>query len=141
MKTMPIALCAALLASAHASEPMPVRLYDVTTETGMPHLEENLRYATRHERRCLGPADLDTAFWILGHESLAGCRLVPDEAGNDGLVGFDLVCRNGHGTTGRALWRIERDVVHGTLDVKLGGKNMTFFQRITARPVGACQAR
>jgi hypothetical protein len=26
----------------------------------------------------------------------------------------------------------------GQLDVKLGGKNMTFFQRVTAKPLGQC---
>jgi hypothetical protein len=29
----------------------------------------------------------------------------------------------------------------GTLNVKLGGKNMTFFQRLTAKPVGRCSAK
>jgi len=55
---------------------MPVHLYEVTTETGMPHLEENLRYATRQERRCLDRHDLSSAFWMLGHASLQDCRLV-----------------------------------------------------------------
>jgi hypothetical protein len=125
-----------------AAEPLPVRLYDVTTETGMPHLEENLRYATRHERRCLGARDLATAFWMLDHEALQGCRLeVADAPERAQAAAFTLVCTHGHRTTGHALRRIEPDRLRGTLDVKLGGKNMTFFQRVTARAIGACPAR
>jgi hypothetical protein len=30
------------------------RLYQLTTETGMPHLEQNLRYAITHDNVCLG---------------------------------------------------------------------------------------
>jgi hypothetical protein len=50
------------------------RLYEVITETGMPHLEENLRYATRIER--MDPSDLATAFWMLRDVSLQDCKLV-----------------------------------------------------------------
>ena len=42
---------------AFASDVLPPRLYDVTTETAMPHLEENLRYAIVHEKRCLAQPD------------------------------------------------------------------------------------
>lgn len=41
---------------------MPRRLYEITTETGMPHLENNLRYADTREKRCLSQQDLATAF-------------------------------------------------------------------------------
>jgi len=40
-------------AAAPASELLAPGLYQVTTETVMPHLEENLRYAITHEERCL----------------------------------------------------------------------------------------
>ena len=30
------------------------------------------------------------------------------------------------------------DSIRGTLDVKLGGKNMTFYQRLNGRAIGAC---
>ena len=52
------------------------RRYEVVTETDMPHLEENLRYAVRHEFRCLNRHDLSTAFWMMGHVSLQDCTLV-----------------------------------------------------------------
>ena len=130
--------------AAHGAAP---RLFDMTTETGMPHLEENLRYAVVSERRCIGEADLATAFWMLRDVSLQDCTLQREPgstAATGGEAGADrryvLACTGGHGTTGNAHWKIEENALTGTLNVRLGGKNMTFYQRITARPVGACTA-
>lgn len=116
---------------------MPARLYEVVAETGMPHLEENLRYAVTRERRCLSDEDLSSAFPILTHESLAGCALQLD--GRDvESISYRLMCEGGQGTTGNATWWLAERTLHGTLNVKLGGKNMTFFQRVTATVVGDC---
>lgn len=129
-----ISLLVAISASAAAD---PARLYDVTTETGMPHLEENLRYAITRTRQCLSRDDLAAAFPILSHQSLAGCKL-EEHSHDDDIVSYDLVCDSSAGTTGSATWEIGKHVLRGTLEVKLGGKNMTFFQRVTATRVGEC---
>ena len=122
-----------------ASETMPARLYEVVTETGMPHLEENLRYAVTRENRCLTGEDLASAFPILKSASLADCKLRHESRHGD-AVSYLLVCDGGHGTTGSARWRVGEQLMVGTLNVKLGGKNMTFFQRVTAKPLGQCPA-
>lgn len=125
-------------AGAGAAEMFPARLYDVTTETGMPHLEENLRYTVTHEKLCLTHQDLAAAFPILSHPALKGCRL-EDEMHQKETVSYSLVCTGGHGTTGEATWHIAEQQIRGTLNVKLGGKNMTFYQRVTAVLLGACK--
>jgi hypothetical protein len=51
-------------------------------------------------------------------------------------VTYVLECEGNHGTTGKATWRTTGGVIHGTLNVKLGGKNMTLYQRLTAKPLG-----
>ena len=109
----------------------PPGRYEVITETAMPHLEENLRYAITNERRCLRHQQLSSAFPILNHESLKGCKL-ENESRNEDTVSYLLICENGHGATGTAHWYLGADQIKGTLNVKLGGKNMTFYQRITA---------
>jgi hypothetical protein len=121
-----------------AEGPVP-RLYEVITETGMPHLEENLRYATRIEHRCMVPRDLATAFWMLRDVSLQDCQLVKvsEEPAVSSL--YQLKCSGGHGTTRVARWQFSSSTVSGTLQVRLGGKNMTFYQRITAKPLGKCE--
>lgn len=112
------------------------RLYETTIETGLPHLEENLRYATTHGHACLGEAQLASAFPILHHAALKGCVLDhAQHAGNTVMLTLSCI---GSATTGTAAWQFDRDTIHGTLDVKLGGKNMTFYQRLTGRAVGQC---
>jgi hypothetical protein len=120
---------------APATQP---RLYDVSVETGMPHLEENLRYAVVRQRRCLDPGDLSRAFWMLDDVSLQDCRL-ERTAQSEASASYDLRCSGGHGTTGSAHWQIGPEQLRGTLDVKLGGKNMTFYQRVVARAVPDAQ--
>ena len=123
--------------SIPVSQTMPARLYEVITETGMPHLEENLRYAVTRENRCLAGEDLASAFPVLSHASLADCKLRHESRHGD-VVSYLLVCDGGHGTTGSASWRVGERLMVGTLNVKLGGKNMTFFQRVTAKELGQC---
>jgi hypothetical protein len=122
---------------ASASQSMPPGLYDVTTETSMPNLEENLRYTTTHERRCLTHEDLAMAFPVLSHPALKGCNLGAESREGD-VVFYALICEGGHGTTGDARWELGERRIAGTLRVKLGGKNMTFHQRVIAIPVGEC---
>ena len=66
----------AFLALASSSPAQTLQPYEIVTETDMPHLEENLRYAVRRESRCLDRHDLSAAFWMLGHVSLQDCCLV-----------------------------------------------------------------
>jgi len=126
-------------AAVRALETFPERVYEVTTETGMPNLEENLRYTITHEKQCLAHRPLAEAFPILSHPALQGCSLM-QESRRDDMVSYSLVCAGGHGTTGGAIWHIDEHQIRGTLNVKLGGKNMTFYQRVTALPLGACTA-
>jgi hypothetical protein len=119
-----------------AAETAP-HLYEVITETGMPHLEENLRYAVRTEQRCMDTRDLSTAFWMLKEVSLQDCTLVKLSEDVDASL-YLLKCEGGHGTTGDARWQFSPSSISGTLKVRLGGKNMAFYQRITAKPLGEC---
>jgi hypothetical protein len=128
-----------LCTSAGATDIAGAQIYQVQTELGMPHLEENLRYATTHERRCLTQEQLERLFPALDYPSLAGCHLVDKKREGD-TVSFALACAAGHGTTGNVVWKMGHYKATGTLNVKLGGKNMTFFERVTARPLGTCAA-
>ena len=136
-KVKAFALFLTVLISSAAAQPYPPRLYETTIETGLPHLEENLRYATTRSTMCLGQQQLATAFPVLRHEALKGCRLDPERQSTDAIV-FALHCESGSSTSGAALWQLDERGIRGTLDVKLGGKNMTFYQRVTAKPLGAC---
>ncbi len=130
-------LMAGAFASAHASQSLRSGLYEVTTETVMPHLEEGLRYATTRERRCLSDSDLASAFPALRQGALKGCAL-GDATRIEDSVSYRLVCAGGQEATGTAQWLLGADRSTGRLDVRLGGKNMTFSQRVTATRLGDC---
>ena len=115
----------------------PARLYDLTTETSLPHLEENLRYAVARTQQCLTRKDLASAFPILAHPSLDGCQL-REQTSDEETIAYVLQCENSSGTTGTATWQVGDRSIRGTLDVKLGGKNMTFSQRVTGTLLGEC---
>jgi hypothetical protein len=128
----------AVTSLAWASEPFPSGLYRVTTETGMPNLEENLRYSTDTVERCLtGQDELPPLFRVLEHPSLKGCHLDRETREGERITSA-LICEGGKGTTGEAVWELGNRQVTGTLRVKLGGKNMTFYQRVTARLLRPC---
>ena len=120
-----------------AQEPLPRSLYQMSTRTGMPNLAENLRYAVVREQRCLGLSELATAFWMLQDVSLQDCVLALKHTTPDKSF-YTLKCSGGHGTTGNAVWQREADQLTGTMNVRLGAKNMTFYQRIVATKLRPC---
>ena len=135
------ALMAASLfcATAWASEE-EVRpgVYEITVQTVMPHLEENLRYATTRERHCLRGPKLSSLFPVLHHPSLQGCKL-GDERRSGDAIHYVLGCENPQVATGIARLDIGPGRVAGVLEVTMGGKNMTFSQRIEAARQGECE--
>lgn len=128
---------AVALAGAAAAQDTGPRLLEIVTETGMPHLEWNLRHAIATEQRCVDRSTLASAFWMLRDVSLQDCRLDPLRA-DAASADYRLACTGGHGTTGTARWSYDGGRATGQLDVRLGGKNMTFWQRITTRDLGPC---
>lgn len=134
---LPALLAGSLAGLGGAAQAQDARLYEIVTETGMPHLEWNLRHAVVTELRCVTRAELAQSFWMLRDVSLQDCRLDAQRIGAE-QSDYDLVCTGGHGTQGKARWTYDGERATGQLDVRLGGKNMTFWQRITARTVAAC---
>ena len=132
-----VAATALACAQAAASDAPAAGLYDITVETSMPHLEENLRYTVEREQRCLTREQVFTIFPVLRHAALADCRL-GDERRLNGISTWTLMCTGGHGTTGHATWRLDTTHLAGQLDVKLGGKNMTFYQRAMLKRLRDC---
>ncbi|MBA2408504.1 MAG: hypothetical protein H0V62_01555 [Gammaproteobacteria bacterium] len=121
-----------------SSQAITPGLYDIGTETLMPHLEDNLRYANSRERQCLR-GDLPAAFFpTLRHRSFDGCELGACN-GRDPVY-YPLVCRSSQAPTGAARLSETGEHVSGVLEIQMGGKNMTFSQRIEATRLGDCRA-
>jgi hypothetical protein len=120
-----------------AAEAETFGFYDVTDEMQMPHLDENLRYATRHYAECVDRRWFAAAFASLRYNALSDCTL-EHEREQGATLSYELLCTGGHGTTGAATWRLDGDRIVGRLNVTLGGKNMTFSEQISARRLGDC---
>jgi hypothetical protein len=103
----------------------------------MPHLEENLRYATTREQRCLQLDEFAALFPILRHPSLEGCHL-DDERRHGSSVRYRLVCASPQVASGTARLESAGERIAGILEVRMGGKNMTFSQRSEAVRQGDC---
>ena len=127
-------MCGAAIAAPVALNP---GLYDVTTETLLPHLEESLRYATTRARQCLDAQDVAALFPLLRHQAFDGCELEQGIA--DGpAIAFRLACRNPEAASGIARLTLEPDRLLGVLEIKMGGKNMTLSQRVGGPRLGPC---
>lgn len=131
-----VAFSAPALAATVSIEP---GLYELTAQTVMPHLEESLRYATTRSRQCLGTQDAAALFPLLRHEAFAGCSLDHDSS-SDGEARFTLRCKNPQAATGAAHFELQATGFQAVVHIKMGGKNMTLSQRLTAPRVGACTA-
>ena len=132
-------LLAAATWAVHAATPVaiPPGEYDLTTQTVLPHLEEALRYATTRARQCLRQPDASALFPLLRHPAFAGCSLVPAAQAGEGLQ-FILRCANPEAASGSAVFVADAGQLSAVLEVKMGGKNMTLSQRLTAPRVGPC---
>src|SRR5712691_5459126 len=84
-----------------ADEAVRQGTYEITVQTVMPHLEENLRYATTREHRCLRSHELPTVFPVLHHPSLQGCQLGNESRRGD-AIRYLLVCESPQVATGIA---------------------------------------
>ena len=129
-------LCASVFASPLVLNP---GTYDLTVETLLPHLEENLRYATARRLQCLGTEEATTLFPILRHQAFAGCVLSGGQSVED-RVEYSLECSNPEAATGVAHLTVSPTGINGVLEIKMGGKNMTLSQRITGSRSGACES-
>lgn len=111
--------------------------YAIEARIDMPHLRDNPSANDTTIVACLEEAG--DVFPVLGNPAFASCSLGSSEQlGRDSLR--LLVCSGASGTTDAALLRRGDDEVTGVLTVRMGGKNMTFAQRIRAQRRGACPA-
>lgn len=126
--------------AAHAADLQPrAGQYTLATQMVMPHLDE-MRRVVVEARRCVADGDVAALFPVLDQHALRGCRLDYPRHGADG-DDYVLVCASARVASGTArLEAVGDDRLVGRLEVKMGGKNMTFSQRSEARRDGPCAA-
>ena len=116
---------------------LPPGAYTLASQTTMPHLEE-MRRVVREEQRCFDGGDaLPALFPVLRQPALTGCSLGYGFRDGERLR-YALVCASASVATGSAEVRTTATGVTGKLEVRMGGKNMTFAQRVQATRRGDC---
>jgi hypothetical protein len=123
---------------AYADEPLPAGRYTVTARMILPHLDAMRRIGTTTER-CIETGNAAALFPVLDQPALRGCAL-GHETRQGHSADYVLECGSARVATGTAQVTMTPVGVTATLDVKMGGKNMTFRQRIDARRGGPCSA-
>jgi hypothetical protein len=137
-----LALLALPAAAAAEPPPLPLRLpaggYTLAAQTLMPHLDE-MRWVVRREERCFDGRDaLPALFPVMRQPALTGCRL--GSGARDGeRLRYVLICASERVATGSAEILPTADGAIGRLEVRMGGKNMTFSQRVEATRLGDCE--
>lgn len=111
--------------------------YLVKAEIIMPHLEASLRYAATETRHCVIGDNVSGLFPLLSHVSFTDCALV-EKKSTGAHEEFDLICLNPEAATGTAQMVVDEEVFRATLNIKMGGKNMKFSQRINGHRIGNC---
>lgn len=51
---------------------------------------------------------------------------------------FDIVCPGRNAASGSAIYRLAAESFEGRISMKMGGKNMTMFERQVGRRIGDC---
>lgn len=110
--------------------------YELASQMQMPHLEEMRRMVTR-ETRCIAPNDVRALFPVMRQPALRGCEF-GYATRHDARTRLVLVCASARVATGTAELRPAARGLIGHLQIKMGGKNMTFSQRVEATRVGDC---
>ncbi|MGH8657866.1 MAG: DUF3617 domain-containing protein [Gammaproteobacteria bacterium] len=134
---LPVMIFLLVAAAWTPSEALQPGMHEISAQTLMPHLEENLRYSRTSERHCIRDDAVSDFFPILRHPSLHGCKLAASDKRGDARY-YPLVCGGSSGTTGIAQLREDANRIAGVLAIRMGGKNMTFSQRIEAKRIGNC---
>ena len=118
------------------SEELAPGLYQLETQTIMPHLEE-MRHKKQFSTTCIGDAQIKKLFPIMRQPGLKDCYFQRHAEEKDATF-FLLRCDGLNGAEGRAKIKTGAGRIKASLDAKLGGKNMTFTQTTIAEKLGAC---
>lgn len=109
-------------------------LYHLEWQTVLPHLEE-MRRTREKTTRCLTGTATEL-FPVMMQPALRGCSIEPSP--DTGPEAFAVDCQTDLVATGHARITRDRADTKGDLNIKMGGKNMTFSQHVRATRLGGC---
>ncbi|HKQ22823.1 MAG TPA: DUF3617 family protein [Burkholderiales bacterium] len=141
MRTLP-ALAGAIAAlaaitSVAADPSLAPGLYQVEVRIALPNVQDVA--APFVVARCLRPADLESgeAFSILSKNPLRNCDLLDYQA-SDGAVSYRIACPGPNRGSAIAVFQTTATTYRGSIQMNMGGKNMTMSETQTGTRIGNC---
>jgi hypothetical protein len=113
-------------------------VYDVQVETALPN---TYNIASRTiVRHCVTPADLVTgrAFFVFSDNPLRACAL-QDYDVRQAKVRYRITCPGPNAASAFAEFELQPTHYHGTIQMQMGGKNMTIVETQRAMRFAACE--
>ncbi len=115
---------------------LPAGEYAIRSNMLMPHLDA-MRRIVAEESRCLTEDDSRALFPVMRQPALHGCTFGFGASQGEAFQ-YVLVCQTARVATGTSELTHQGSTIVGNLVVKMGGKNMTFAQRVEAVRTGDC---
>jgi uncharacterized protein DUF3617 len=90
--------------------------------------------------RCVTPLDVESGqvFFILSENPLRTCDLV-DYQVNGGAAVYRIACPGANRGSATALFDTTSTTYRGTINMNMGGKNMTMSETQVGKRIGECQ--
>ena len=133
-----LALHPCVLLAADAE--VPAHRYEIASTMLMPHLDE-MRRQVSHHTRCIKDDRPTELFPVFEQHALRGCTLGYEKVittATGARHDYVLSCASARVASGTASIESAGQKRVGMLAVKMGGKNMTFSQRIEAQRGARC---
>lgn len=120
---------------AHELEP---GLYEIEVQVELPNILHPAHNVS--STRCITRDDLlrHDPFQIESKTPLANCRRTPICMGGT-HAGFEVLCDGGSGGMASGRFTLSKSRFTGTIEMNMGGKNMTVVERQTGTRIGDCR--
>lgn len=112
-------------------------LYQVEVRIALPNVQDAA--APFVVTRCVRPADLESgdAFSILSKNPLRTCDLLDYQA-TDGAVSYRIACPGPNKGSAVAVFQTTATTYRGSIQMNMGGKNMTMSEMQAGTRIGNC---
>ncbi len=111
--------------------------YEVTVRLALPNVEDTR--VSKTVRNCItANGSGSRGLGVLGDNNPLSACPVRNVRGQQKELRFDIVCPGSNAAIGMARFTLAPTGFEGSIDIKMGGKNMTMSERQVGRRIGDC---
>lgn len=132
------ALGFAVTGSGAAEVPLAPGMYEVEVRIHLPNVQDVASPLV--VARCIAPADLKSgrAFFVLSDNPLKACDLLDYEASGR-QASYRIACPGPNRGSATGEFELWENSYRGTINMNMGGKNMTMSETQAGRRIGECR--